>query len=53
LPRLAGVVAFLAPPIEGVGSASGDVPPDKRWRFLFDKSETFLDCFAGTKEDWD
>ena len=21
-------------------SASGDVPPDKRWRFLFDKSET-------------
>jgi epoxide hydrolase A/B len=25
-------------------SASGDVPPDKRWRFLFDKSETFLDC---------
>jgi len=25
-------------------SASGDVSPDKRWRFLFDKSETFLDC---------
>jgi pimeloyl-ACP methyl ester carboxylesterase len=22
---------------------SGDAPPDKRWRFLFDKSETFLD----------
>jgi pimeloyl-ACP methyl ester carboxylesterase len=27
-------------------SGSGDAPPDKRWRFLFDKSETFLD--AGT-----
>src|SRR6478736_5212810 len=25
-------------------SASGDIPPDKRWRFLFDKAETFLDC---------
>ena len=25
-------------------SASGDIPPDKRWRFMFDKSETFLDC---------
>ncbi len=25
-------------------SSSGDAPPDKRWRFLFDKSETFLDC---------
>jgi pimeloyl-ACP methyl ester carboxylesterase len=24
-------------------SASGDAPPDKRWRFLFSKSETFLD----------
>jgi pimeloyl-ACP methyl ester carboxylesterase len=24
-------------------SASGDAPPDKRWRFLFDKSETLLD----------
>jgi pimeloyl-ACP methyl ester carboxylesterase len=24
-------------------SASGDAPPEKRWRFLFDKSETFLD----------
>jgi hypothetical protein len=22
---------------------SGDGPPDKRWRFLFDKSETLLD----------
>jgi pimeloyl-ACP methyl ester carboxylesterase len=27
-------------------SASGDPPPDKRWRFLFEKSETLLD--AGT-----
>jgi pimeloyl-ACP methyl ester carboxylesterase len=27
-------------------SGSGNAPPDKRWRFLFDKSETFLD--AGT-----
>jgi hypothetical protein len=25
-------------------SASSDIPPDKRWRFMFDKSETFLDC---------
>jgi len=24
-------------------TGSGDAPPDKRWRFLFDKSETFLD----------
>ncbi|MBV8967933.1 MAG: alpha/beta hydrolase [Verrucomicrobia bacterium] len=24
-------------------SGSGDAPPHKRWRFLFDKSETFLD----------
>jgi hypothetical protein len=24
-------------------SASGNAPPEKRWRFLFDKSETFLD----------
>jgi len=24
-------------------SASGDAPPDKCWRFLFEKSETFLD----------
>ena len=24
-------------------SASGDTTPDKRWRFLFDKSETLLD----------
>ena len=24
-------------------SASGDPPPEKRWRFLFNKSETFLD----------
>jgi pimeloyl-ACP methyl ester carboxylesterase len=24
-------------------SASGDSPPEKRWRFLFDKSETFLE----------
>ena len=24
-------------------SSSGDTPPEKRWRFLFDKSETFLD----------
>jgi pimeloyl-ACP methyl ester carboxylesterase len=24
-------------------SASGDAPPDKRWRFLFGKSETLLD----------
>jgi pimeloyl-ACP methyl ester carboxylesterase len=24
-------------------SASGDPPPEKRWRFLFEKSETFLD----------
>ena len=24
-------------------SASGDATPDKRWRFLFDKSETLLD----------
>jgi epoxide hydrolase A/B len=24
-------------------SASGDAPSDKRWRFLFDKSETLLD----------
>jgi pimeloyl-ACP methyl ester carboxylesterase len=27
-------------------SASGDAPPEKRWRFLFDKSETFLDSVA-------
>jgi pimeloyl-ACP methyl ester carboxylesterase len=27
-------------------SGSGDAPPDKRWRFLFDKSETFLDTGA-------
>ncbi len=27
-------------------SASGDAPPEKRWRFLFDKSETFLDSMA-------
>ncbi len=24
-------------------SASGDPPPEKRWRFIFDKSESFLD----------
>ncbi|MBV9128841.1 MAG: alpha/beta hydrolase, partial [Verrucomicrobia bacterium] len=24
-------------------TGSGDAPPHKRWRFLFDKSETFLD----------
>jgi pimeloyl-ACP methyl ester carboxylesterase len=24
-------------------SASGDPPPDKRWRFLFDKSQRFID----------
>jgi pimeloyl-ACP methyl ester carboxylesterase len=24
-------------------SASGDPPPDKRWRFLFDKSQKFID----------
>jgi pimeloyl-ACP methyl ester carboxylesterase len=24
-------------------AASGDAPPEKRWRFLFDKSERFLD----------
>ena len=24
-------------------TGSGDAPPDKRWRFLFDKSETLLD----------
>ncbi|AFZ32364.1 Soluble epoxide hydrolase [Gloeocapsa sp. PCC 7428] len=24
-------------------SASGDAPPEKRWRFLFDKSEKFID----------
>jgi pimeloyl-ACP methyl ester carboxylesterase len=24
-------------------SASGDAPPERRWRFLFDKSETLLD----------
>ena len=27
-------------------SASGDAPPDKRWRFLFDRSETLLDIGA-------
>jgi len=27
-------------------SASGDAPPDKRWRFLFSKSETLLDIGA-------
>jgi len=27
----------------GLYTGSGDAPPDKRWRFLFDKSETFLD----------
>jgi len=27
-------------------SASGDAPPDKRWRFLFGKSETLLDIGA-------
>ena len=30
----------------GLYSGSGDAPPDKRWRFLFDKSETFLDIGA-------
>jgi pimeloyl-ACP methyl ester carboxylesterase len=30
----------------GLYSGSGDAPPDKRWRFLFDKSETFLDTGA-------
>jgi len=30
----------------GLYSGSGDAPPDKRWRFLFDKSETFLDTAA-------
>ena len=28
----------------GLYSASGDAPPEKRWRFLFEKSETFLDA---------
>lgn len=27
-------------------SASGDPPPEKRWRFLFGKSEEFLDSFT-------
>jgi hypothetical protein len=27
-------------------SLSGDAPPDKRWRFLFGKSETLLDIGA-------
>ncbi|WP_017747143.1 hypothetical protein [Scytonema hofmannii] len=27
-------------------SASGDAPPEKRWRFLFDKSEKLLDSVA-------
>ena len=30
-------------------SASGDPPPEKRWRFLFSKSETFLD--TGSQPD--
>jgi pimeloyl-ACP methyl ester carboxylesterase len=30
----------------GLYSGSGDALPDKRWRFLFDKSETFLNTGA-------
>jgi pimeloyl-ACP methyl ester carboxylesterase len=35
-------------------SASGDAPPEKRWRFLFGKSERFLDTGAlpETLPDW-
>lgn len=31
-------------------SGSGDAPPEKRWRFLFDKSEKFLDSLAEPKQ---
>jgi pimeloyl-ACP methyl ester carboxylesterase len=40
-------------------SASGDPPPEKRWRFLFSKSETFLDTgivperLPGWLTEWD
>jgi pimeloyl-ACP methyl ester carboxylesterase len=27
-------------------SASGDAPPEKRWRYLFDKSEKFIDTLS-------
>jgi pimeloyl-ACP methyl ester carboxylesterase len=30
-------------------SASGDAPPDKCWRFLFEKSETILDSGTGQR----
>jgi pimeloyl-ACP methyl ester carboxylesterase len=35
-------------------AASGDPPPGKRWRFLFDKSEAFLDTgsLPETLPDW-
>ena len=35
-------------------AASGDPPPEKRWRFLFGKSETFLDTgsLPETLPDW-
>jgi pimeloyl-ACP methyl ester carboxylesterase len=35
-------------------SASGDAPPEKRWRFLFGKSERFLDTgtLPETLPDW-
>jgi pimeloyl-ACP methyl ester carboxylesterase len=35
-------------------AASGDPPPEKRWRFLFDKSEAFLDTASmpETLPDW-
>jgi pimeloyl-ACP methyl ester carboxylesterase len=35
-------------------AASGDAPPEKRWRFLFGKSETFLDTgsLPETLPDW-
>lgn len=27
-------------------SASGEAPPEKRWRYLFDKSEKFIDTLS-------
>jgi len=35
-------------------SASGDPPQDKRWRFLFDKSQKFIDtgCLPDTLPSW-
>ncbi|NJL38584.1 MAG: alpha/beta hydrolase [Leptolyngbyaceae cyanobacterium SM1_4_3] len=31
-------------------SASGDAPPEKRWRLVFDQSETFLDSLSESEQ---